>query len=399
MSIFNRADILLPGEGVDLGKWACVACDQFTSEPEYWRRAEELVGDAPSTLRMMLPEAYLGERDQEAEAERISAAMDRYLSEGLLRTVEDSFIYVERTLATGLVRRGLIGTLDLESYDWADGTGTPIRATEGTVEDRLPPRVKVRMGAALEMPHIMVFINDPENALIPSAAGGEELYDFELMGGGGRLWGSRVTGDQALRVGAAIDALPGEVKFAMGDGNHSLAAAKRCWEAIKPGLTEEQRKKSPARYALVELVNIHDRAVTIEPIHRVLFGTDAGDFIPAAKAAFKGGDGGFEVAFLSGDRRETLSVPAESIGALIGAAEAFCQAYIAAHGGTADYIHGDGEAEAMARRPGCAGVLLPAMGRGQVFLSVERTGPFPKKSFSIGLGPDKRYYLECRRIK
>ena len=399
MSIFRTAELLLPMEGTDMTKWACVACDQFTSEPEYWQRAETLVGDAPSTLALMLPEAYLGRRDERAETERINAAMERYLSEGVFRTVTDSFVYVERTLSSGLVRRGLVGALDLEQYDWAEGTHTPIRATEGTVEDRLPPRVKVRMGAALEMPHIMVFIDDPAGEIIPSAAGGECLYDFDLMLCGGHIRGSRVSGSAAAAVSARIDALPGEIKFAMGDGNHSLAAAKRCWEAVKPTLTEAEREMHPARFALAELVNIHDSAVTFEPIHRVLLGTNSTGFLAAARAAFAGTADGYAVTFLAGDKGETLRIPAPSIGALIGAVEGFCRDYVSAHGGAIDYIHGDRETEELSARAGSAGVLLPVMDKGEVFGSVEKTGPFPKKSFSIGLGPDKRYYLECRRIK
>ena len=399
MRIFRTCDILLPALGTDMTRWACVACDQFTSEPDYWQRAEALVGGANSTLRLILPEAYLGRRDESAETEKIAAAMERYLREGVFREIKDSFVYVERTLSSGAVRRGLVGALDLEQYDWAEGTRAPIRATEGTVEDRLPPRVKVRMGAALELPHIMVFIDDPTGEIIPSTAGGEALYDFELMLGGGHIRGSRVSGEAAVAVSARIEALPGEIKFAMGDGNHSLAAAKRCWEAVKPTLGETQRESHPARFALVELVNLHDDAVTFEPIHRLLLGVDGVDFAAAARAALPRREDGYPVTLLTGDRRETLRVDAPSIGALIGAVERVCKDYVSVRGGSIDYIHGDRETEQLSAQSGCAGVLLPAMEKGELFPSVEKTGPFPKKSFSIGLGPDKRYYLECRKIK
>ena len=272
MRVFTPADILLPRVD-DMTKWSCIACDQFTAEPEYWREAERIVGSEPSTLRLMLPEAWLGVRDSAAETRKIYAAMKDYVNRGIFRTVEQSFIYVERTLPSGAVRRGLVGKLDLECYDWAPGSATPVRATEGTVESRLPARVEVRRGATLEMPHIMVFIDDPENAVIPSAAGGEALYDFELMLGGGHIRGSRVTGEAAERLTAALEAPEGSVRFAMGDGNHSLAAAKRCWEQIKRNLPESELETHPARYALAEIVNIHDEAVTFEPIHRVLLET------------------------------------------------------------------------------------------------------------------------------
>ena len=199
MRVFTPADILLPRVD-DMTKWSCIACDQFTAEPEYWREAERIVGSEPSTLRLMLPEAWLGLRDSAAETRKIYAAMKDYVNRGIFRTVEQSFIYVERTLPSGAVRRGLVGKLDLECYDWAPGSATPVRATEGTVESRLPARVEVRRGATLEMPHIMVFINDPGNSIIPSAAGGEALYDFELMLGGGRVRGSRVSGAEAERL-------------------------------------------------------------------------------------------------------------------------------------------------------------------------------------------------------
>ena len=207
MSLFTPADILLP-KSADMTKWSCIACDQFTSEPEYWLEAERLVGDEPSTLRLMLPEAWLGLRSSAAETRAIYRAMQDYVNQGLFRVLPESYVYVERTLPSGAVRRGLVGKLDLEGYDWAPGSRTPVRSTEGTVESRLPARVEVRRHAILEMPHIMVFINDPGNSIIPSAAGGEALYDFELMLGGGRVRGSRVSGAEAERLadgGAGLD--------------------------------------------------------------------------------------------------------------------------------------------------------------------------------------------------
>ncbi len=395
MRVFTPADILLPRVD-DMTKWSCIACDQFTAEPEYWREAERIVGSEPSTLRLMLPEAWLGVRDSAAETRKIYAAMKDYVNRGIFRTVEDSFVYVERTLPSGAVRRGLVGKLDLECYDWAPGSATPVRATEGTVESRLPARVEVRRGATLEMPHIMVFIDDPENAVIPSAAGGEALYDFELMLGGGHIRGSRVTGEAAERLTAALEAPEGAVRFAMGDGNHSLAAAKRCWEQIKRNLPESELETHPARYALAEIVNIHDEAVTFEPIHRVLLETVPRGFIEEAAARLPRGKG--QAVTLLAGRREMEIETGMPLGALVALVDELLGDWRREHGGEPDYIHGDEEARALGGRPSSVGVLLPRLEKAELFPYITEHGPYPKKSFSIGHARDKRYYLECRAI-
>lgn len=395
MRVFTPADILLPRVD-DMTKWSCIACDQFTAELEYWREAERIVGSEPSTLRLMLPEAWLGVRDSAAETRKIYAVMKDYVNRGIFRTVEQSFIYVERTLPSGAVRRGLVGKLDLECYDWAPGSATPVRATEGTVESRLPARGEVRRGATLEMPHIMVFIDDPENAVIPSAAGGEVLYDFELMLGGGHIRGSRVTGEAAERLTAALEAPEGSVRFAMGDGNHSLAAAKRCWEQIKRNLPESELETHPARYALAEIVNIHDEAVTFEPIHRVLLETVPRGFIEEAAARLPRGKG--QAVTLLAGRREMEIETGMPLGALVALVDELLGDWRREHGGEPDYIHGDEEARALGGRPSSVGVLLPRLEKAELFPYITEHGPYPKKSFSIGHARDKRYYLECRAI-
>ena len=395
MRVFTPADILLPRDD-EMTKWSCIACDQFTAEPEYWREAERIVGSEPSTLRLMLPEAWLGVRDSAAETRKIYAAMKDYVNRGIFRTVEDSFVYVERTLPSGAVRRGLVGKLDLECYDWAPGSATPVRATEGTGESRLPARVEVRRGATLELPHIMVFIDDPENAVIPSAAGGEALYDFELMLGGGHIRGSRVTGEAAERLTAALEAPEGSVRFAMGDGNHSLAAAKRCWEQIKRNLPESELETHPARYALAEIVNIHDEAVTFEPIHRVLLETVPRGFIEEAAARLPRGKG--QAVTLLAGRREMEIETGMPLGALVALVDELLGDWRREHGGEPDYIHGDEEARALGGKPSSVGVLLPRLEKAELFPYITEHGPYPKKSFSIGHARDKRYYLECRAI-
>lgn len=411
--IFKRGDILLPKENYEA--WSVVACDQFTSEPGYWSEAERIAGDSPSALRIMLPEAWL--RTERAAQTDIAGAMKRYLAEGVFRTIEDSLILVERTLSGGAVRRGLLGLLDIEAYDFAADSRSPIRATEGTVAERLPPRVETRMQAPLEMPHVIVFIDDAENSVMRTAesAAGELLYDFELMLGGGRLRGRRICGEGADRTEACVSALgepetlekkygPGgaHAVFAVGDGNHSLAAAKLCWERIKKELTPDEAENHPARYCLVELVNIHDPAVAFEPIHRVIFDTDDREFIESARGMLRSlGTEGEEhrVMLLRAGEASSVTVCGPSIGELIGEAERFCRDWCEEHGGRLDYIHGDGTARGMCAHAAVCGILLPAMDKSELFTSVIRTGAFPRKSFSIGLAADKRYYTECRRIK
>ena len=401
MRVFSTADILLPA-AADMTKWACVACDQFTSEPEYWAEAGRIVGDAPGALKLIYPEAWLGRPDEEEIRRGINAAMEKYLASGVFRELKDSLVYVERRLPSGAVRRGLVGKIDLEQYDWAEGTRSAVRATEGTIESRLPARVSVRRAAAIELPHIMVFIDDPADGIIPSAAGGEELYDFELMLGGGHIRGSLVHGEAAETVLRQIDALGGDFAFAMGDGNHSLAAAKRCWEEMKPTVPESGREGHPARYALVELVNIHDPAVTFEPIHRALIGADTGDFLSAAVDAFTRaepqGDAVSGITLLCGGEEAAIELPLP-LGAAVSLVDGFLTGYTAAFGGEVDYIHGEEETRSLAARSGGAGILLPTLKKEELFPHVARFGPYPKKSFSIGEAREKRYYLEARRIK
>lgn len=409
MHIFKPADILLPR--ADMHKWSVVACDQFTSEPEYWQVVRSLVGDAPSTLHMILPEAELGQKDPEAESVKLNAAMQRYLDEGVFKKYADSFIYLERTLGSGAVRRGIMGMFDLEAYDWAEGTHSPIRATEHTVEDRLPPRVKIRRAAPIEMPHIMIFMDDPDNTVFSAVEKGEQVYDFELMQNGGSIAGWLISDNAALM--RAVDALGDKAElekkygsadnaivFAMGDGNHSLAAAKRHWQEVKKTIPADEYETHPARYALAELVNIHDEAITFEPIHKVVFDTEPETFFAEAKAFFADNLGeGREVELMTASGRETLSIAELTIGELIGRCEDFCKKFTERHGGYIDYIHGDEQCIEMSSRAGCAGILLPRMEKSELFTSVMQTGPFPKKSFSIGHGNDKRYYLECREIR
>lgn len=395
--IFQPAEILLPAG--DLRRWSVIACDQYSSDGEYWEEVERFVGRSPSSLRLMLPEYYLGRCDEEQETLQICSAMRRYLASDVFRACPDSLIYVERQVSGRRVRRGLVGVIDLEAYDYSECSKAPIRASEHTVEDRLPPRVKVRREAMLEMPHIMLFFHDAKDDLmrLAEAMAGETLYDFDLMGGGGHIRGKRIHGGDAWDLCEKISAGDG-FRFAVGDGNHSLAAARKCWMEEKRGLSPAERARHPARFALVELVNIHDPAVSFQPIHRVLFRTDPTCWFPLAEDHLQASDGR-EVTLLCGDACRQLRVKGDTIGEVIEHAEAFCRWYTEQYGGTIDYIHGNDEAAFLSRQEGSCGMLLPMMQKDELFASVEKAGPFPKKSFSIGHGADKRYYLECRKIK
>ena len=400
MHIVTSTDILLP-RAEDMGAWSVIACDQFTSEPEYWAAAEARAAEKPSTLSLMLPEAWLHTARADGADGRIADTMRRYLAEGVFQTVPDSFIYVERTLSDGRVRRGLVAALDLEQYDFTGTQRTSVRSTEGTVEERLPPRVNIRRGAPLEMPHTLLLMDDRTDSVLSLAEKAkdtlEKVYDFDLMLGGGHIAGWRVSGETKAAVQSALDALDnaalqrekygdaaenGKLTFAVGDGNHSLAAAKRFWEEKCETLPENERETDPARFALVEIENIHEPSLDFEPIHRVIFDTDTSAFASELAA-----------------HRTEWEAEDKTLGERVAAAESFCRAYIAAHGGYIDYIHGDDTARSLGEKPNCAAVLLPPVEKSGLFLSVLKNGALPKKSFSMGNARDKRYYLECRKIR
>ena len=400
MHIVTSTDILLPC-AEDMGAWSVIACDQFTSEPEYWAAAEARAAEKPSTLSLMLPEAWLHTARADGADGRIADTMRRYLAEGVFQTVPDSFIYVERTLSDGRVRRGLVAALDLEQYDFTGTQRTSVRSTEGTVEERLPPRVNIRRGAPLEMPHTLLLMDDRTDSVLSLAEKAkdtlEKVYDFDLMLGGGHIAGWRVSGETKAAVQSALDALDnaalqrekygdaaenGKLTFAVGDGNHSLAAAKRFWEEKRKTLPENERETDPARFALVEIENIHEPSLDFEPIHRVIFDTDTSAFAAEFTA-----------------HRTEWEAEDKTLGERVAAAESFCRAYIAAHGGYIDYIHGDDTARSLGGKPNCAAVLLPPVEKSGLFLSVLKNGALPKKSFSMGNARDKRYYLECRKIR
>ncbi len=375
-------EILLPADGTALEKFSVVACDQFTSQPEYWQEVEEIVGDSPSALRITLPEAYLSDNNDE-RIEKINSTMNDYVKSGKLKNIGSTMVYLRRKTTAG-VRRGLIAALDLEQYDYSKGSKSMIRATEETIIERLPPRIKIRENAPLETPHIMVLIDDKSDklmSLLDSACEKlEKLYDFELMKNGGHSTGYRVDSPEMLQKIADILA---ELKqnsadgllYAMGDGNHSLATAKACWEKIKPTLTESQRENHPARWALAEIVNLYDPALKFEPIHRLLFNVD-----PEAVER----DLGFDAK----------NPPDAQI------IQPKLDAWLKNHPeAQLDYIHGENECRKLGDSPDRLAIVFSEFDRDSLFDVVCKNGSFVRKSFSMGTAVDKRYYLECRAIK
>ena len=417
---FYPADILLPKDQ-DMTKWAVVACDQFTSEPEYWQAVEQQVGDAPSTLRLILPEANLKAPNVDEYIQNINDAMSKYIADGVFETLTDSLIYIERQQSDGKIRHGLIGMVDLDAYDFTPGSGALIRATEGTVLDRIPPRARVRRNAPIELPHVMLLIDDPDKTVIEpltvASVDMEKLYDFDLQQGGGHLTGWKLTDRQMDGVADALTGLCADSEmqkkygmsgvapllFAVGDGNHSLATAKQCYENLKKVTPESEWASLPARYALVEVVNNHDDALGFEPIHRVLFGVDHDDFMAAFQTAYpnayegKGEGHVIEVVWEGHDG--FITVPAPKVQLAVGTLQGVIDEYLKSHGGEVDYIHGDEVTKELGSKPGNMGFLLPAMGKEQLFKTVMADGVLPRKTFSMGHAQDKRYYVEARKIK
>ena len=434
-------EIYLPNKDVDMSKWAVVACDQYTSQPEYWDRAEELVGESPSTLRIMLPEFYLEKPGEEQRIEAINAAMDKYVKDGVLQSIGEGLMLVKRTVS-GKERLGMMIALDLERYDYTKGSKTLIRATEGTIVERIPPRLRIRKDAPLEMPHILVLIDDPEKTVIEPLMGEADAdncrYDFDLMQGGGHVQGWFIQSEAVVnRVINALDALVDPAKFAkqygddqppllfaMGDGNHSFATAKASWEKVKATLSEEERKNHPARFCLVELENVHDDGIVFEPIHRVLFNLDADKAIDYLQKKMEAGNGACSVhCFASKAERDKalkeaaqkdahllpfvakgkfgffkVSAPAAQleVGTLQNALDAMLKDM---SGTSIDYIHGEDVVYELGAKEGNMGFTLPPMHKSKLFPTVVFDGALPRKTFSMGEANEKRFYLECKKIK
>jgi len=432
-------EILLPGQGVDLNRWAVIACDQYTSEPEYWAAVDRLVADHPSTLRLVFPEVYLEDDDGDARIADINASMNKYLVEGVLVPQAPGFVLINRKTSHVPSRKGLVVALDLEAYDYRPGSKTLIRTTEGTIVDRLPPRIRVRQNAAIELPHIMVLIDDPEQTVIEPLFN-EELeivYDFELMQGGGHLQGWRVARPELLeQVASALAALAGQERFqkryevdddevmlyAMGDGNHSFATAKAIWEQLKSTSSDPAEVMDhPARYALVELVNLHDPGLEFEAIHRVVFDVSIDDLLakaetyyqkagtPCTVAKYPGLDAAAAAAAAAGSAHAVAFVTAEGFAVLridqptltleVATLQDFLDDYLESQTkARIDYIHGDDAVTRLGRQQGNIGFYLPSISKHDLFRTIVRDGALPRKTFSMGEADEKRFYLEARRI-
>ncbi|MCL2820145.1 MAG: DUF1015 domain-containing protein [Oscillospiraceae bacterium] len=401
-NVFMPTDILIP-KNIPMESWSVIACDQFSSEPDYWKRVRKNAADNYSTFNMIIPEAYLEEINEEEEIKNISSAMTAFLDSGSFDKIENSFIYVERTQPDGRIRKGLVGAVDLEEYDFT-GVSAAIRASEGTVLDRLPPRIKVRRSAPLELPHIITFIDDKNKTVIEPLAKNtgkmKVLYDFDLMEGGGHIKGMKVSDEDADKIMAALNVLheKNEMLMIMGDGNHSLAAAKVYWDEIKQNLSETERENHPSRKALVELNNVYDPAITFEAIHRVLFNVDPAGFIRDFENATPRGTD-YIIKWYSKTGSGEIGIKAGCIGDMLKIMQDFIDEYIKDTKSVVDYIHGEESTITLAKGDGSVGFVLPAMDKSDFFETVEKSGVFPRKSFSVGHAEDKRYYLECREIR
>ena len=409
---FLPAEILLP-KVEDMSKWAVIACDQFSSQPAYWDRVRANAGDAPSTIHLILPEAQLGTEQEPALTEEINRTMAAYLEQDLFTVYPNSFVYVERTLQSGAIRKGLVGMVDLEAYDYAMGSASDIRATEKTVVERIPPRMRVRKNAPLEFPHILMLADDHDKVLIEPITAQKEhlkkLYDCMLMEDGGHIAGWLVDGAEAQafmerlttytqHVDEKYTGLPGTpMVFAVGDGNHSLATAKACYEELKKAHPGEDLSQHPARYALVELENIHDAAQEFAPIHRVIVKTDAPALLKAVQDNLCA-ETGFPVEWYMGKDHGTIYLDQSKGQLAVGILQSFLDQYLDQHDGETDYIHGDADLMELADQDNAIGFLLPVMEKSQLFRGVIADGILPRKTFSMGHAREKRYYLEGRKI-
>jgi len=426
-------DILLP-QNTDLKSWPVIACDQYTQDRDYWKKAEKAADGKPSTINLILPEVYLNDSGKEKRIAHIKTAMQQYIADGVFAPEIHGFIYVERRTAYGRLRHGLVTAIDLETYEWKPFSKALIRATEATIIDRIPPRKEIRKNAPLELPHIMLLVNDPAHELIEGTgtvlktAGDAPVYDGDLMMNGGHITGWAVPekiNDTVLasltRIAQANTAADGSTfMFAVGDGNHSLATAKAVWDEYKTTLSEEERGTSRVRYALVEVENIYDTGLTFEPIHRAVFGAGTTELITALRTEL---GGSVRECSSAAELAEKVKQSAASFGFVYSTAgkmsytlletpvtelavarfqpvvDEFIQKENASGKNlTIDYIHGSGETIKLGSKPETTGILLPPVDKDSFFTTISSRGPLPRKSFSMGEADEKRFYLECRKL-
>lgn len=410
---FYKADILIPKENLE--KWSVIACDQFTSNLNYWKEVENIAGEFPSTYKITFPEIYLNEKNFEERIKLVNKEMRNYLKESIFKEYKNSMIYVERTLSNGKKRKGIIGALDLEEYDFKETSKSLIRSTEKTIIERIPPRLKIREDAILEIPHTLLLIDDKRKNVIEYFSKKkkylEKIYEFCLMKEGGKIEGFLLKEEDIKKIQENMSILKNETKiknegkaflFAVGDGNHSLATAKIFYEDLKKKIGEEKARKDCSRFSLVELNNLYDSSLKFQAIHRVIFDVDKDLFISSLKKYCnrKSKKGIKPQKFKVFKNLEELEFeikdPFHKL--ILKNIEIFLEEYIDTYGGKVDYIHGKEELKRLAIK-GEIGIFLEAIDKEELFEIIRLEGPLPKKSFSMGKAKDKRYYLESRRIK
>ena len=444
-------EILLPAK-IDLSTWSVIACDQYTQDLNYWKKAEAVVGSKPSTLNLILPEVYLNSPDKPQRIAKIRETMKNYLEDEVFAPAKKCFVYIERTTTFGRTRKGLVAQIDLDTYEWKPFSKANIRATEATIVDRIPPRKEIRKGAPLELPHIMLLVNDKDDILVGGSGkrvkndGRAPLYSGNLMNNGGSIKGWALQSDDDIEAVTAAVSKIAEANtasdgstflFAVGDGNHSLATAKAVWdeykaELIAGGAGAAELEACPVRFALVEIVNIYDSGLTFEPIHRVIFGVDNKKLIEtlAEKLGQNGENAtikelasqkeleeavknswanfGFDYVDEDGNQKYVLlktSIKELAVSRLQPEIDEFLKnagtgAAAGASSGVPeiDYIHGTEEVLSLGKKPGAVGILLPPIAKDSFFETINGRGPLPRKSFSMGEADEKRFYLECRKL-
>lgn len=411
MNLFEPANILIP-KMETMEKWAVIACDQFTSQPEYWERVAEYVGEDKSALKLIFPEAKLGEESSDM-VEEIKVTMESYLADGTFAEYEDSLIFVERTLLDGSIRKGVVGAINLDEYDYSSYSLSGIRATEKTVVERIPPRKVIRENALVELPHILLFSDDEKDFMCGYLESVKEelplLYDFDLMEGGGHITGRLVKGEHLACFTEKMEAYGDFIvhkyrdskkipmMFAVADGNHSLATAKACYEDIKLKNPGVDLSNHPARYALVEVVNIHDEAQKFEPIHRIVKNVDV-NAILGALILDSCAEEGYPVRWYSGEKHGVVYLDPAKGQLPIGILQNFLDEYLSVHLGVIDYIHGEDVLKELSKEPNSIGFELPVIDKQKFFHGIIEDGVFPRKTFSTGHAQEKRYYLEARKI-
>lgn len=424
MKVFDNialaaAQIMIPAEGTDLKKWAVIACDQYTSEPDYWKKVEENVGDSPSALRLILPEVYLGTENEQQISERlrnISGTAEEYIKNGVWRTLGEGVMLVDRKTDLHPSRKGLVAAVDLEQYSFEPGNKEKIRATEGTVLSRIPPRVRIRANSPVELPHVMLLIDDPEDTVIGHAIdslkekNSKPIYDTDLFGKSGHVTGYFVNAQTDVfdkvtnALAELLDRSEDKMLFAVGDGNHSLASAKAHWDNIKDDLDIKERGDHPARFALVEIVNIHDAGLDFEPIHRVVFEKDRDELLSEALEFFKDNKASVgsekissaqNIVFVS-DKGEDKVLRIEEAPHTL--AVGSIQMFLDKIGAEVDYIHGEDSVRSLSKG-NVTGILLPEVRKDSFFETIAREGVFPRKTFSMGEAFEKRFYLEAKMIR